>query len=448
VSRWLASSLPLVLACTTAAAAPPGETAPATPNPAVARIVAAVDDQRLMSTVEMLAGFGTRNLYSATDSKTHGTGAARAWLAERMRAISPRMQVTLDTHHLAAQGGRIDRPVDLVNVVGVLPGTSSRRIVVSGHYDSVAKGADGKFHWDQGDLPAPGANDDGSGVAAVLEMARVVADAPLEATVVFIAFDGEEEGLIGSSLYASRAARTNEPIIAVLNNDIIGNEEGGSGRVDNTAVNVYSNGPHESASRELARYVDWVGEMFVPVMDVRPIFRYDRFGRGGDHTPFDQHGFAAVRMTVTEENYDRQHDVRDAPEGVSARYLGRVARVDAAALASLAMAPPTPVVTDDKGRPMLDRGESGYDARLRWDMPEVPSDLAGFEVLMRDTTAPRWQKVWFVPAGTREHTLPGVLIDTVTLGVRAVDRDGNRSLAGVYTYPQREVREYEVTGGD
>jgi len=356
------------------------------------------------------------------------------------------MQVTLDTHRLAAQGGRLAKQVDAVNVVGVLPGSSSRRIVVSGHYDTVAKGPDGQFHWDQGDLPAPGANDDASGVAAVLEMARVLADVPLEATVVFIAFDGEEEGLVGSSLYASRAAKQGEPIIAVLNNDIIGNEEGGSGRVDNTAVNVYSNGPHESASRELARYVERVGEMFVPVMDVRPIFRYDRFGRGGDHTPFDQQGFAAVRMTVTEENYDRQHDVRDSPDGVSARYLGRVARVNAAALASLALAPPTPVVTDDKGRPLLDRGESGYDARLRWDLPDAPSDLAGFEVLMRDTTAPRWQKSWFVPASAREHTLPGVLIDTVTLGVRAVDRDGNRSLAGTYSYPQREVREYQIVG--
>ncbi len=446
MSRWLASSLLLLLAVAPTPAAAPDTPPSEAPNPAVARIVAAVDDQRLLSTVETLAGFGTRNLYSATDSKTRGTGAARAWLAERMRTISPRMQVTLDRHRLAAQGGRIEKPVDLVNVVGVLPGTSSRRIIVSGHYDSVAKGPDGKFHWDQGDLPAPGANDDASGVAAVLEMARVVADAPLEATVVFIAFDGEEEGLIGSSLYASRAARTHEPIVAVLNNDIIGNEEGGSGRVDNTAVNVYSNGPHESASRELARYVEWVGEMFVPVMDVRPVFRYDRFGRGGNHTPFDQHGFAAVRMTVTEENYDRQHDVRDSVEGVSARYLGRVARVDAAALASLAMAPPTPVVTDDKGRPMLDRGESGYDARLKWEMPETPADLAGFEVLMRDTAAPRWQKSWFVPSDAREHTLQGVLVDTVTLGVRAVDRDGNRSLAGVYSYPQREVREYQVVG--
>jgi hypothetical protein len=422
----------------------PAAAAEVDPDPEVARVVAAVDDQRLMATVTRLAAFGTRNLYSGTGSATRGTGAARAWIADELRKASPRMQVLLDRHRLAAQGGRLATEVDLVNVVGVLPGRSARRIIVSGHYDSVAKGPDGQIHWDQGDLPAPGANDDGSGTAAVLEMARLLGSESLEATVVFVAFDGEEEGLVGSSLYAERAARQHEPIFAVLNNDIIGSEEGGSGRVGNTTVNVYSNGPNDSISRELALYVEWIGERFVPVMDVRPIFRYDRFGRGGDHTPFDQKGFAAIRFTVSEENYERQHDLRDSPDGVSARYLGRVARVNAAALTSLALAPPTPVVTDDKGRPLLDRGESGYDARLRWELPEAPPDLAGFEILMRDTTSSRWEKTWLLPAGAREKTLPGVLIDTVTLGVRSVDRDGNRSLAGVYSYPPREMKEYQI----
>lgn len=417
---------------------------PFRPDPRIARIVSAVSEKRLMSSIQTLAAFGTRNLYSAADLPDRGTGGARRFIASELRQASPRMQVTLDRHRLASQGGRLHAEVDLVNIVGVLPGTGARRIIVSGHYDTVAKGPDGEFHWDQGDLPAPGANDDGSGTAAVLEMARVLGPERLDATIVFIAFDGEEEGLVGSSLYAARAAREKEPIVAVLNNDIIGNEEGGSGRVRNTAVNIYSEGPHDGPSRELARYIEWIGERFVPFMDVRLVFRYDRFGRGGDHTPFDQTGFAAVRMTVPEENYARQHDARDTVSGISSRYLARVARVNAAALASLALAPPAPIVENEDGRPTLDRGESGYDARLTWTLPDPPDDLAGFEVLLRDTTAPRWERSWFVPADARTHLLEGVLIDTVTLGVRAVDRDGNRSLAGVYRYAARQIPEYRV----
>jgi hypothetical protein len=430
-----------------AAASMPGSRAEVPPPPTdaeVARIVSAIKDERLLDDVKRLAGFGTRNLFSDTVSETRGTGAARRFLADALRAASPRMQVTLDSYKLAPQGERILRPVELVNIVGVLPGRTARRLLVAGHYDSVAKGTDGEFHWDQGDLPAPGANDDGSGTAAVLELARALGGESLDATVVFVLFDGEEEGLVGSTLYAARAAKDKEPIEAVLSNDIIGNEVGGSGRVANRVLHLYSADPHDSPARELARYAEWVGEAFVPGFDVRPIFRYDRFGRGGDHTPFEANGIAAVRFTVSEEDYTRQHDVRDSVEGISPRYLGDATRVNAATLASLALAPARPIVADEKGRPLLDRGPSGYDALLRWKLDDVPDDLAGFEILFRDTTAPRWERSWWVPAEAREHLLTGISIDGVTLGVRAVDRAGHRSLAGVYVYPRRVLQEYRL----
>ena len=420
------------------------EAPPSAADPQVTRIVAAIQDERLLADVKRLAGFGTRNLFSETASETRGTGAARRFLAESLRAASPRMQVTLDSHRLAPQGDRILRAVELVNVVGVLPGRTQRRLLVAGHYDSVAKGPDGEFHWDQGDLPAPGANDDGSGTPAVLELARVLGGESLDATVVFVLFDGEEEGLVGSTLYAARAAKYREPIEGVLSNDIIGNEVGGSGRVANRVLHLFSADPHDSPARELARYAEWIGEAFVPGLDVRPIFRYDRFGRGGDHTPFEANGIAAVRFTVSEEDYSRQHDVRDSVEGISPRYLGDATRVNAATLASLALAPARPVVADEKGRPLLERGASGYDAHLRWRLDDPPDDLAGFEILARDTTAPRWERSWWVPAEAREHLLAGISIDGVTLGVRAVDRGGHRSLAGVYVYPRRVLPEYRL----
>jgi len=448
--------LALALALLIASSLPAGGAAQREPIPAApsvgtdARLRAAVDgvdEARLRRTVEALAGFGTRHLYSPADRSGRGIAAAAAWIAAEMRTASPRLQVTLDTHKLEAQGGRLSRAVDLVNVVGLLPGSateSARRVLVSGHYDSVARGPDGEFHWDDGSGDAPGANDDASGTAVMLEMARLFGPLSPEASLVFVGFAGEEQGLVGSTLHASRAAAAAEPIIAVLNNDIVGNEEGGSGRDNGTSVHLYSAGPEDSPSRELARHVEMMAELLVPLMDVRMVFRHDRFGRGGDHTPFDQRGYAAVRFTVAEEDYRRQHDIRDTADGISWRYLARVARVNAAALASLAWAPPAPRVTDESGQPLLDRGPGGYDARLRWTMAAPPADLAGFEIVQRDTTAPRWEKVWFVPATEREHLLEGVRIDTVTLGVRSVDREGFRSLASVYTYPVRTRPEYRL----
>jgi hypothetical protein len=312
--------------------------------------------------------------------------------------------------------------------------------VVSGHYDSLARalgqGADD-------DRPAPGVNDDGSGTAAVLELARVFSRYDFEASLAFIAFDGEELGLVGSSLFSQKARREGMRIDAVLNNDIIGNEIGGDGLVDNSIVNCFSEGPEDSLSRQLARYLKQVGELYVPSMQVRLVFRHDRFGRGGDHTPFNQEGYAALRLTVSRENYANRHSVSDTFEGVSLPYCARVTRLNAAALASLALAPPAPRVTSPEGRLLLDRGESGYDARLRWSLPDAPDDLSGFAVVMRESTSPYWQKVFWVDQAT-ELVLKNVSIDVYTFGVKAVDRDGNESLVTAYVNPPRQRTVYEV----
>ncbi len=412
-------------------------------DPRVEQIVSAVSANRLAETVARLAGFGTRHLYSDAESPTRGIGAAREWIRQQLIAASPRLQVAFDTYQVAAQGGRLPRDVELRNVVAVLPGRSPRRIYVSGHYDSVARRTDGTggpggFDWTRADNDAPGANDDGSGTAVVLELARAIGQSGVDfdATIVFVAFAGEEEGLIGSSLHAARAAAGHWPIDAVLNNDIVGGSRGGGGLVASDRVRVFSEGPEDSPSRALARYVRRQGARYEPGHDVVLVARADRFGRGGDHTPFNQQGFAAVRVTEARENYSRQHSVDDTPDGVDAGYLQRNARMDAAALASLALAPPSPDVVDDHGRPRLSRGASGYDAHLEW----APSPgAAAYRVFWRSAWAADWEHERTVGVAS-EATLPDVSIDDVVVAVAAVDAAGNESLVSAYVMPSRPLQ--------
>ena len=284
------------------------------------------------------------------------------------------------------------RDVRLRNVVAVLPGRSPRRIYVSGHYDTVARAvpatpvqraarhrrgragapdrasATGGFDWAAGDIPAPGANDDGSGTALTMEAARVLAQSGLEfdATLVFVAFAGEEQGLVGAHLHAQKAVAEKAVIDAVFNNDIIGNSRGGNGTSDAASVRVFADGPEDSLSRQLARYVQRMAARYVPSHRVRLIARHDRFGRGGDHTAFNQRGYAGVRFSEANENFARQHVVDDTPDGVDAAYLARNTRVNLAGVASLALAPAAPAISNERGVPLLDRNPSGYDARLRW----------------------------------------------------------------------------------
>jgi Zn-dependent M28 family amino/carboxypeptidase len=356
------------------------------------------------------------------------------------------------------QGTRIQRDVEVVNVVAVLPGTTQpeKRLIVSGHYDSVnmvrragAPEATGNGNDPPLDdvtdfeksieAPAPGATDDATGTALVLELARVMSQYKFEKTIVFVTFAAEELGLVGSTLYADKAKAQNQQIEAVFNNDIVGNDVAGNGHAENGLVHVYSEDPDDSPSRELARYIRDAAQRYVPGFQAELVFRNDRFGRSGDHTPFNLDGFTAVRFTTAAENLESQHTANDTLEKASPIYNANVARVNAAGLASLALAPSAPVTMREiatganKGRktPNMGRGKSHYDAVLHWTDPQPAADLAGYAIVVRATTAPYWDHQIFV-GKVNEFTLPGVNIDEVVLGVKAIDVDGHESMVAPY----------------
>ncbi len=436
--------------CISLGAATPVAAQSAEADPRIARLLANVSEARLGEILKKLESFETRHTLSATDAPQRGVGAARQWMLEEMQRASPRLQVSFDSHQVAKQGERITRDTELRNVVAVLPGKSPRRLYVTGHYDTVARalppagptGASGGFDWSVTDNLAPGVNDDGSGTALVMELARVFGESGLEfdATLVFAAFAGEEQGLVGAKLHAQRAAAGKLPIEAVLNNDIVGGAAGGDGVTDTASVRCFSEGPEDSPSRQVARAVRRIASVYLPSHRVRPIARHDRFGRGGDHTAFNQHGFAGVRFTESKENYARQHTVQDTMEGVSTAYLARNTRVNAAVLAVLGLAPPAPAVADEKGRPLLDRGPSGYDARLRW--RSAPGAVA-YRVFWREAWTPDWQHERTVGNQT-ELLLENLSIDDFIFGVAAVGAGGQESLVSAYVNPPRPVVEIKA----
>ena len=409
-------------------------------DPRIVQLISAVSAERLAADVNTLAGFGTRHLYSETASPTRGIGAAREWIAAEFAKASPRLQVTFDTYQVVAQGTRLPRDVDLRNVVAILPGASNRRLYVSAHYDTVARrtdgtGGDSGFDWTRADNDAPGANDDGSGTALVVELARAFAQSGIEfdATIVFVAFAGEEEGLVGAKLHAQRAQAEGWRIDAVLNNDIVGNSRGGVGASEGDAVRVFSEGPEDSPSRQIARYVRRVAMRYQPGHEVTLVARADRFGRGGDHSAFNQHGFGGVRVTEANEHYERQHSVADTADGVDAAYLQRNARVNAAALAGMALAPSAPVIVNERGMPRLSRGQSGYDAALTW---AASPGAVGYRIVWRPAWASDWEHELTVGAVT-EATLPRLSVDDVVIGVAAIGPGGHESLVSVYVVPTR-----------
>jgi len=444
------------------AAALPGQYK--TPNPQVSKIVSEVSDEKITEILKKLESFGTRNILSTQDNPTRGVGAARKWIYDQFRSYSPKLEVSFDQYKLKKIEGRtsrVPRDVDLYNVVAVLPGTTNKeqRIIVSGHYDTIVMGrptggapatpAEAPPMRDP-DLDAPGVTDDGSGTACVMELARVLSHYEFEKTLVFIAFAGEEEGLLGASLYAEKARAANQKIEAVLNNDIIGSDVSGSGRMENRRVSVFSEDPDDSPSRELARYIKDIGERYLPAMHVDTIFRADRFGRGGDHTGFNLEGFSAVRLSSPEENFANQHTVTDTFANTSVPYITMVTKVNGAAAASLAWAPKPPVtaeVTERNGQKVttlfLTRGKSRYDAALKWKQENPEADLAGYVVLWRATTAPYWEHEVFVGKVT-EYTFPDVSIDDLVFGVKAIDKDGNESLVSPYVQAPRVKRKIEV----
>ena len=421
-------------------------------DPRIVRLVGQVSQDRLAATLRKLETFGTRNTMSSTDSPARGIGAARQWIFDELKSYGPKLQVSYDTYRIAKQG-RITRDTEARNVMAVLPGRSPRRIYVSGHYDSVAiSGGQGASNaGDRGPEPLrfadpdsnqPGVNDDGSGVALTMELARIFSQSAIDfdATLVFMCHVAEEQGLMGAMLHAQKAKNERVPIDAVLNNDIVGNDRGGNGIIDGASIRVYSEGPEDSPSRELARFVQRWGMRYVPSHNVRLIARSDRFSRGGDHTAYNRYGFAAVGFREARENFSRQHNPNDTFEGVSPAYLAQNARVNLAAAATLALAPPTPVVVTDRGAPTIDRAPSGYDAHLRW---TASPGAAAYRIFWRDAWGSDWQHELLV-GNVTEVTLPNTLIDDLVFGVAAVDAAGHESVVAPYVAPVRATEEIKT----
>ncbi len=414
-------------------------------------VLDAVSADRLHTYLQTLTSFETRHSLSFSDRPDFGVLPARQYILETMAAFSDRLEVALDCYTVEAQG-RIPIEAELCNVVAVLPGRSDRRIYVSGHYDTVARresgdpasgGGGGGFDWTRFDNPAPGANDDGSGTVLTMEVARALAQSGLDfdATLVFVAFVAEEEGLVGASLHASKAEREGWRIDAVFNNDIIGNSLGGNGILDSRTLRVFSEDPMDSPSRQLARFIRRQGAAYMPGHEVRLIAREDRFGRGGDHTAFNRRGFPGVRFSESRENYSRQHMAADTLGGVDFEYLAKNARVNAAAVATLALAPPAPRVDLGRG-PMLGRGESGYHADMRWE--KAPGAI-GYRIVWREAWTPDWQHEVRV-GDVAQHVLEDISIDDYVFGVASIGPEGHESLVTPYVRAPRARTDIKEVG--
>jgi len=424
----------------------------------IAGMVAAVSADRLRTDVFTLAEFYTRHTLSDTVSDGRGIGAARRWLKAQFEQISAetggRLQVAFDVFQQPPTPPRLPAGAEIINVVATLPGTQAESVdriyVVSGHYDSRSLGImDTATH-------APGANDDGSGTVAVLELARVMAAHEFDATLVFMAVAAEEQGLQGAAHWAATARAEDRNIAGMLTMDIVGNSLGEDGTRDASHVRLFAQGvppldpmppavlaqlrtggENDFPIRQLARAIKETGERYVDDFEVRIIYRLDRYLRGGDHAAFIDQGYAGVRFTEPREYFARQHqDVRveegvqygDLAEFVDPEYLAQVTRVNAAALANLARAPAAPTGVQIEAVALTN------DSTLRWERGAEP-DLAGYRIVWRETTSPLWEHSAWAGDVTR-FTVPGVSKDNVIFGVQAVDLDGHASPA-VYPTPWR-----------
>ncbi len=414
------------------------------PNSEIVKILKEISAQNIENTIRKLVSFGTRNTLSAQDNPTRGIGAARDWIFDELNKISADCDNCLTVEKqtfLQPKANRIPGPTNLTNVVATLKGTQNpeRIYVVSGHYDSMCSSPI------DATCDAPGANDDASGTAAVIEMARVMSKRKFDATIVFMTVAGEEQGLLGATYFAEQAKQKKLDIEAMFTNDIIGGVTTFKNSPDRNSVRVFSEGvpsseteqesatrrsvggENDSASRQLARFIKETAEMYSPKFRVMMIYRRDRYGRGGDHIPFVERGFSAVRFTEPNEDYDHQHqNVRvengkqygDLPEFVDFEYVANVARVNAASLAALALAPARP-----KNVVIVNR--LGNDTELKWDT-NIETDVAGYEIVWRDTTGAVWTNSQFVENVTN-FVMKGMSKDNYFFGVRAVDKAGNKS---------------------
>jgi hypothetical protein len=427
-------------------------------NPLIEQIVQNISAKRIDVNIKKLVSFGTRHTESDTLSDTRGIGAARRWIkAELERCSKGQLEVSFDSF-IEPAGRRLSKPTEIVNVVATLKGRTNpeRLYVVSGHYDSRASDVM------DAQSDAPGANDDASGTAAVMEMActfaQAVADTaqqtqnPFNASIVFMAVAAEEQGLIGAGHWAQQARAQNLDVAGMFTNDIIGSSRSEHGEIDNKQVRLFAEGipavkelpepirsliatggENDSISRQLARHVKEAGERYVPGFKVSIVQRRDRYLRGGDHIPFLERGYAALRFTEPNEDFNHQHqDIRlekgvqlgDLQAFVDAGYTANVARINAAALASLALAPAAPSQVRVKTQQLEN------DTHLVW-QANTDADLAGYRVVWRDTTSSVWQGASYVGKVTDFRVL-GKSKDNYLFGVQAVDTNGNVSVA---TYP-------------
>lgn len=419
-------------------------------DPAIADMVKEISPDSLRSYIQTLVNFGTRNTLSTQSNPKRGIGAARNYILAKFNSFAAssggRMTAYIDTITLQPDKKRVDTPLLLGNVLAVLKGTDpndNRIFIISGHADNMRTKVMDRIN------DAPGANDDGSGTAAVMECARIMSKRSFPATIIFIAVSGEEQGLLGSNFMASSARKNNMNIEAVLNNDIMGsNNSNETNIINNTQVRVFSEGlpayeldkkaagirslglENDGKSRQLARYVKEVGERYVDQLEIKMVYRNDRFLRGGDHTPFVENGFAAVRITEMNENYEHQHqDVRkegsiqygDLIEFMDFEYLRKNTAMNLSTLASLAKAPAMPQDVKLDVRKLTNR------TLLNWKKP-LSGNIKGYYVLIRETTSAFWEKKIFT--SDTEITLP-YSKDNYFFAVQSVNEAGNESLPSV-----------------
>lgn len=418
-------------------------------DPDIKKMVDEISKERIEQHVRKMVTFQTRHNMSVQNDPAIGIGAAWNWIKSEMEKSIPasggRLEVKFEEYTVGGAGQRIPHILKLKNVVATLKGTDpndDRKILISAHLDSRAA-----LDNDSTGI-APGANDDGSGVAAILELIRIMSVRKFSATIVFMTVSGEEHGLYGAKYMAEKAKKENWNIIAMLNNDMIGNS--GSSETllnDNmkvrvfsegvpaleteqmTALRKYTSGENDSKSRQLARYIKETGERYVDQLNVTLVFRNDRFGRGGDHTPFCQAGFTAVRITEYNENYDRTHKIPvvengiqygDMPDFVDYEYVRKNAGVNLATIANLALAPFEPLNCG-----IVTSGLTN-NTTLKWEAPVKGAKPAGYYILMRETYQPLWEKKIFVTGN--EVTLP-YSKDNYFFGIQSVDATGHESLA-------------------
>jgi len=407
-------------------------------------IIDAVSADRIQKNITTLTEFGTRNTFSDTVSDTRGIGAARRWIKSEFEQISKDCKNCLNVFYqkdlvTTDMGSRIPKDAWVVNVVAIQKGTKypNRYIIMSGDIDSRASDTM-DFTTD-----APGANDNASGMAGTIEAARVLSKYQFENSLIYVGLSGEEQGLFGGGGLAKYAKEKGWDIIGILNNDMIGNIKGVNGVISNRDFRIFSEpvpatetdkerqmrrfygGEVDGISRQLARYVHKTVKTYMPEMNPMMIYRLDRFGRGGHHRPFNDAGFAGIRIMETHENYTQQHqDIRtengiaygDVLEHVNFEYAKKLTAVNAINLASIAWAPPAP-------KELKIGGIVEPSAKFEWSKVD---GAIGYKIYWRDTTSPTWDYSRSVGDVT-SFTLEGIVIDNYFFGISAVGKNGFES---------------------